>query len=353
MIKRVLPLLTVGTILVGAVVPALAAKHAIRWHLGHKNLDYFEEAAKEFKRNVEIGSNGEIAVEIVTAAADEVPGGTTQGVSSPEIAAEVEKGEIEMGHSFTDVVGSIDPRLRAFEAPYLMRDYKHVEGVIEGPVGADLLAGFEKRGMIGLSFTFSGGANGVAADREIRKPSDLKGLKVGVFGDDVDAAWLKALGATPVPLRHDLDKVLAMKRDGSLDAVVVTWRNFERAALDKGFRCFNMPDSSYLTSVTYVNKKFFDSLPANQRVLLVRASQEAGRVERAKTIDLNASAKREMLGKGVRPVYLSEADRAAFVAALKPVYRDSIDKIVGRSTLDAIRKTGDGAMPKTVDFARR
>ncbi|MBI3565154.1 MAG: TRAP transporter substrate-binding protein [Elusimicrobia bacterium] len=342
-----------AVLLAGAAVPAHAAKYKVRWFLGHKNLDYFEEAAKDFKRTVETASRGDIAVEIVPAASDEAAGGATQGVSSPEIAAKVEKGEIEMGHSFTDVVGSVDPRLYAFGAPYLFRDYKHVEGAIEGPVGAGMLASFEKRGMIGLSFTYSGGANGVAADREIRSPADLKGLKVGVFGDEVDAAWLKSLGATPVAVRHDLDKILAMKRAGSLDAVVITWRNFERASLNAGFKYFNLPGSTYLASVTYANKKFFDGLPAEYRALLLKASQEAGRVERAKTIELNEAARREMVGKGVTPTYLSAAARAEFVRAVEPAYRGSIDGLLGKAFLDSVRQAPDGALPKTGGLASR
>lgn len=341
-----------AVLLAGAASPAHAAKYKVRWFLGHKNLDYFEEAAKEFKRTVESASKGDIAVEIVPAASDEA-GGATQGVSTPEIAAKVEKGEIEMGHSFTDVVGAVGPRLYAFDAPYLFRDYKHVEGVIDGPVGAGMLASFEKRGMVGLSFTYSGGASGVAADKEIRSAADLKGLKVGVFGSEVNAAWLKAAGATPVAVRHDLDKLLAMKRAGELDAVVITWRNFERASLDKGFKYFNLPGSTYLASVTYANKRFFDGLPKDYQTLLLNASQEAGRVERAKTIELNEAAQREMTAKGVRPTYPSAAARAELVRALEPAYRGTIDGLLGKDFLDSVRRAPDGKLPKTGGLASR
>lgn len=331
------------------------AKYKIRWYLGHKNLDYFEAAAKEFKDSVEKGSKGDISVRIVTAANDEAADGLSQSPSSPEIAAKVEKGEIEMGHSFTDVMGTLDPRLYAFEAPYLFRDYRHMEGVFEGPAGAEVLDGFRKHGMVGLSFTYSGGASGVATtDREIRRPEDLKGLKVGVYGDEVNEAWLKSLGAIPVRIRHDLPKIMPMMRDGSLDAVVITWRNFERTALNSGFKYYNLPGSTYLVSVTYANARFFDSLPAEYRALILKASQEAGRTERAKTIELNESAKTAMLGKGVRPVALSDKARRAFASALKPAYEKSLEKIIGKDFVKKVRATGDGPHPSLpLDFASR
>ncbi len=114
--------------------PLHAAKYKIHWYLGHSNLDFFEEAAANFKRMVETGSHGDIEVEVVTAASDAGQDNSAQSPSSPEIAAKVEKGEIEMGHSFTDVMGGLDHRLWAFEAPYLFRNYRHMEGVLEGPV---------------------------------------------------------------------------------------------------------------------------------------------------------------------------------------------------------------------------
>lgn len=316
--------------------PARAATYHIRWYLGHKNLDYFEEAARDFKKVVETGSKGDIDVTIVLKANDDPQG--PDHVS--KIAAEVASGKIEMGHSFLDVMG--DPRLHAFEAPYLMRNYRHVEGVIEGPVGANLLAGLQPQGLKGLSFTFSGGANGIATvDRPLRTPEDLKGLKIGCYGDSVDQAWLKSLGAIPVPIGRHLGSIASMARRGQLDGVIITWRNFERESLDTAFNYFNLPNSSYLLTVTYINKKYFESMPKAYRDLISKASIEAARVERARTIELNEDARREEVSKGVRAVYLTDANRRRFVAALKPVYKNVIDGVLGRALIQKIENTKD------------
>lgn len=347
------PFAVAGLVILASAIasPAQAAKYKIKWLIGHPNLDYFEEAAANFKKTVEAGSRGDIAVTIVAADNDAV-----SAQSAPEIAPRVASGEAEMGHSFTDVMGSLDPRLYAFEAPYLMRDNRHMEGVIEGPVGKSMLEGMRDHKLVGLAFTYSGGPSGVATvNREIRRPEDLKGLKVGVYGDAVNAAWLESLGAVPVAIRHRRSDILRLSREGALDAVVVTWRNFEQAALNQGFRHFNMPGSTYLVSVTYVNQAFFDSLPADYRSLLVKASQEAARIERARTIELNEDAKRQMLAKGVRPVQLGEGGRAAFAAALKPAYEKSIEAILGQDLLRRIKETKGVPVAPTIptDFASR
>lgn len=338
--------------LLTAAAPAHAAKYKIQWLIGHPNLDYFEESAAAFKAEVEKGSNGEIEVDIVESknawedSADGRPG--------PEIAAAVAKGEAQMGHSFTDVVGAMDPRMLAFNLPYLFRDYRHLEGVFEGPVGDEMLNGLRSKGVVGLAFTYSGGANGIATtEREIRTLEDFKGLKLGMFGDEVTRAWAADLGAKPVILHHREDGVMPLLKNRSVDSFLTTWRRFERSGLHKRFNHFSMVGSSYLVSVTYVNEKFYESLPKKYQSLIVNSSRVAARIERFKTIELNEQAKREMVAQGVRPVHMTEENRERFVEALQPVYARKLEGIVGKELIEKIRKTPAGPEHPALDFAAR
>ena len=220
---------------------------------------------------------------------------------------------------------------------------------MEGPIGTELLEGLRAHRLIGLSFTYSGGANGVATKaRPVRGPEDLRGLKVGAIGDEVNEAWLRSLGAAPVPIEHRNEPVLAMSRDGRLDAVVITWRNFEQATLDQAYKYFSLPGSTYLVSVTYINEKFYESLPPAYRALLKTASQEAGRIERARTIELNEDSRRLMMAKGVRPVHLTETGKKAFLDAVRPAYQGTLEALLGRSLLDRIRRAPDGSVHPVV-----
>lgn len=321
---------------------AQAAKYKIRWFVGHQNPDYFEIAAKDFKKEVEARTKGDIQVDIMTAVNDEAHNGST---AEPQIAQAVEKGEAEMGHSFTDVVGGMFPKLHSFEAPYLFRSNQHMEGVLDGPIGDELLEGFRSHKMVGLSFTYSGGPSSVASvDREIRRPEDLKGLKVGVYGDAVNAAWLKQVGATPVAFHHDLASLNRLAKDGTIDAAIITWQNFSRATLHQKFKYMNMPGSTYLVSVTYINEKFFNSLPAEYQTIVKEVSRSAGRIERTKTIELNENARRAMIGRGVRPIVVTEDGKRAFAKALKPAYEGTIDALIGKDFMERIKSAGDGAV---------
>ncbi|MCM2303974.1 MAG: TRAP transporter substrate-binding protein [Elusimicrobia bacterium] len=325
----------VSVLLSAGLMPAQAAKakHHITWLLGHENLDYFEEAAETFKKTVEEGSRGEIAVTIVTDGGD-------QGRAAPTIAAKVARGDAEMGHSFADVMGAVDPRFHVFEAPYIFRGYKHLEGVFEGPMGEEMLQGLRPHGIVGLSFTYSGGASGFATSkRELRTVEDLKGLRVAVYGEPLNGAWLKSLDAEAVTVGHKINDIAGKRKDGALDAAVVTWRNFQAGRLQEAFDRMCLPDSTYLVSVTYANEKFLAGLPEKHRALIVKASREAAWIERVKTIELNAEAKREMQALGVRPVYAPEALRRA----VSERSRASVEAFVGADFIKRLRSVGDGA----------
>lgn len=339
------PLKTIGSLLAlaalaGAQPVQAEAKYTLRWFLGHEDLDYFEQAAVDFKTVVEKESGGEIAVDIVFKA----PDAPFESFDDPSIAGKVARGEVEMGHSFTDVMGSFDPRFHVFEAPYLFRGYRHLEGVFEGPVGADLLLGLRAKGIRGLSFTYSGGANGIATHKtQLRTPSDLKGLKIGALDNAVNRAWISALGAVHLPIPHQekLDLVSLVKDRGA-DGLLITWRNLELVKNNADLKHMNMTGSSYLVSVTYINEKFYQSLPEKYQKLLTNASREAGIVERGKTVQLNETSRRLLRARGVRSVPVSEANRAAFQAALAPAYRDAIENTVGKDLIERIRNTQDG-----------
>lgn len=332
----------VASIILGALFvlpsPVHAAKYKINWLIGHPTTDYFEEAADYFKHAIEKGSKGEISVTITPNPNPWEDSG--QGTPGPEIAHKVAKGEAQMGHSFTDVMGGMDNRLWAFDLPFLFRDYAHVEQVVTGPIGNELLTGLGDHGIKGLAFTFSGGANILSTrDRQVRGPQDLKGLRVAVFGDEVDGFWLKSLGATPVSIGHREDRVLDLAMKDEIDGAVLTWRRQERAAMGERAAYGNLEGASYLLSVSYINKEFFESLPKEYQRLIEEVSRETGRIERAQTIELNARHKRRLMSKGMSSVALSEAGKRSFEEALKPAYAGKFSELVGKDLIEKIRNT--------------
>ena len=324
--SRALPLSAAVLLAAALAVPVHAAKYKIVW-IGND----VQKGTAGFQDAIAQGSHGDIQVDIKQ---DRWPE-PNDAEADPALAKMVQAGEAQMGQSYLEVVGALDPKLWAFEAPFLFRDYDHVEKVIEGPVGAELLAGLDSAGLVGLTLSYNGGASGIAGKRPITKPEDLKGMRIGVYSaDNVNARWLRLLGAVPVAVGH------TAALDGSLDGTVLTWKNFQLAKDNAVFSHYSLPGASYLVTATYINKAFFQSLPKEYQALLRDTARKSARAERQYTVGRNDSSRKQRLAAGVHEIPLSAETKNAFTAALRPFYKDTLEPLTGKDILEKIRDEG-------------
>src|SRR2546426_639575 len=73
--------------------------------------------------------------------------------------------------------------------------FSHVVAV-DGPVGAGLFKKLESKGIVGLAY-WDNGFKVMSANRPLRSPQDMKGLKMRIQSSKVLNDQMKALGALP------------------------------------------------------------------------------------------------------------------------------------------------------------
>src|SRR5207237_6939598 len=71
-----------------------------------------------------------------------------------------------------------------FDLPYLFDNYAELHKVTEGPVGQALLKKLEPKGIIGLAY-WDNGFKDMSANKPLRKPEDLRGLKMRIQSSKV------------------------------------------------------------------------------------------------------------------------------------------------------------------------
>jgi tripartite ATP-independent transporter DctP family solute receptor len=91
-----------------------------------------------------------------------------------------------------------------FGLPYIFRDLEHLGKVLRGAIGQKFLddVEFAGIGMIGLGYMEEGPRNMFFSSREVRKLSDVKGLKIRVPETQIMMDTISALGANPTPLAY-------------------------------------------------------------------------------------------------------------------------------------------------------
>jgi tripartite ATP-independent transporter DctP family solute receptor len=311
---------------------AQAAPHEIRWVLAHEPSGVFTQAAQEFADLVSKETNGDVVVKIISSREF----GHGKLANPDEVAQLVADGKVEMTQTYTTSLGRFAPKLMVLDMPYLFRDHVHAAAVLDGAIGKDLLASLSPRNMKGLAFTYSGGYRIVpTTEKEIHKPSDMKGLRVRTSNSPVAQATIRVLGGVPVPA--SMYALHSLAKAGKVDATESTLPRYADDNDESIMPVINETNHSLFLTAVMINEKFYNALPKADQEAVSRAALQMAQSERRHSVDDGQQVKKDALAKGQKYVVLTPAEQAEFVAALKPV-RDEFTPRFG-DLVERIEKT--------------
>jgi tripartite ATP-independent transporter DctP family solute receptor len=101
------------------------------------------------------------------------------------------------------VIGNVVPEAGVLDAPFLFRDVAHARAALDGKIGEEFTAFAAAKNVKVLAWS-ENGLRHITSNIPIRKPADLRGLKIRVPQSDVMVGGFKALGADPHPLNFNL-----------------------------------------------------------------------------------------------------------------------------------------------------
>jgi len=192
----------------------------------------------------------------------------------------------------------------------------------------------EKHGIKILSFTWVQGLRHMMTNKPIRKPEDLKGLRIRTPGAPIWQESIRSLGAAPVALNFG-EVYLAMQQK-TIDGADLVYRNITGGKLYEVAKYMSETKHILLINFEIVGKKFFDSLPADYQKILIEECDKAG-IETSKFMEKEVEdIKKLLISKGMTIV--TDVDIAAFKKAGDGAYtklnltkvRDDIYKELGK-----------------------
>jgi tripartite ATP-independent transporter DctP family solute receptor len=149
--------------------------------------------AQAFKEIAERRTNGAVVVRIFSSG--------TLG-QERETVQQVQEGLIDFMVSGTAIWGSVAPKLQVFDFPFMWRDWAHVHGVVDGPIGraaADYLERTVRMRPLAWGDSF-GFRNVVTRSRDITEPARLSGLKIRTIQSAIYVKAVELMGASPTPM---------------------------------------------------------------------------------------------------------------------------------------------------------
>lgn len=251
-----------------------------------------------------------------------------------EMVAACAAGTLDLVFAASNVVAGRVPELGLLDAPFLFRGVAHAHAALDGPVGREYAELLRVKGLHVLAW----GENGlrhVTANKAIRGPSDMRGLRIRVPQSEAMVEGFRALGAAPEQL--PFPQLVEALRTGRFEAQENPVATIVAAHLERVQSSLSLTGHAYSAAFFLASPDFVEDLDAAQRAALracaaagARASREAGQRGEGEGVERLRAA-------GMTIV--ADVDRAALAAMAAPAL-EAMGRRFGAIRVARIRAAG-------------
>jgi tripartite ATP-independent transporter DctP family solute receptor len=243
-------------------------------------------------------------------------------------------GAIDLNRTNVALIGNMVPAMNVLAMPFLFRSIEHLQKVLDGTIGSEILDSFEPYGFVGLAFYDSGARSIYNSVRPVRSIADLKGLRLRVQQSEQMSEMIKSLGADPVELPYG--QVLTGLATRLIDGAENNWPSFVTTDHYKYAGYYSLTEHTMSPEVLVMSKKAWASLSAEDQQIFRESALRSSRFMREKWRDLEERSRKQAEAAGVKIV--TDIDRKPFKAAMAGLYaKAQRDPAVGQ-LIERIRK---------------
>ncbi len=260
-----------------------------------------------FKAEVEKNSDGEITMEIVYGGALGNPN---------ERLNQVRNGIIQMSDASDGNYASIYKDIQILSMPYLFPDEETAWKLLDGPIGTQMAEDIrEKTGIRVLGWWESGGFKHYSANRAIRTPDDMKGLKMRVMAPIFGIPVLTLGGsATPIAFPELYTSLKTGVVDGQDNAVWV----FNLIKLHEVQDYLMLDGHIYAFGPLGINDAWFSSLSEELQAVVLEAGKKAVAYNRQESRAAEAANIQMAKDHGVTVIPFTKEMKAEFARRVRP-----------------------------------
>jgi tripartite ATP-independent transporter DctP family solute receptor len=307
--KRFASLAVATVALALSAASTVAAQTKLKWaHVYETNEPYHTEA---------LWAAGEIAKQTNNRYQIEVFPASQLG-NENQINEALTLGTVDMIYTGVAFAGSIHKPLAITNAPFVLRDFEHWKAYRESQLFRDIAAGYESKTKHKvMSLTYYGQRH-VTANREIKKPDDMKGMKLRVPPAPLFLMFTKSVGANATPIAF-AEVYLALQQktvDGQENPLPTIMAKKFYEVQSHIMLTGHITESLLVMVGGHVWGKLNDAEKKTFQEVLLQAASKA--TDQIRASELRLADEFRKLGKTV-----VEVDRNAFRQAALPLHNDA------------------------------
>jgi len=268
-------------------------------------------AVEDLGKKLEKATNGRISVQMYPSMQ---LGGEKEAIEQAQVGA------IALARVSVGALGPVVDDLNVFNLPYVFRNTAHMQKVIDGPIGQELLDKVTNsgKGLVGLCWMDAGARSFYNTKHPVKTMSDLKGMKVRVMGNPMFVDMANSMGGNGIAMGYD--QVFNALQTGVVDGAENNPPSFVFDNHYQVAKFYTIDEHLIVPEMLVFSKKIFDSMSKTEQADLLKFAREAQMEERKLWIAYEKQAMDKARAAGIQIVEVSAADKKAFQDAVKPVW---------------------------------
>jgi TRAP-type transport system periplasmic protein len=281
----------------------------IRFGYGLQEQSNQGRASKVFAEEVEKLSGGKMKIRAIGAAA---------------LGSDVQMQQALIGGAQEMMVGStatlvgITKEMALWDSPFLFSNAKEADALLDGPIGEKVKSKLEEKGLVGLVYWENGFRNLTNNAHPVSKMEDLEGIKLRVMQNNVFLESFKTLGANAVPM--SFSELFTALETKAVDGQENPYNTILSSKFYEVQKYLTVTNHVYSPWIVLVSKKYWDTLSAPERDVLMKAAKASRDYERRDTRDEAAKALADLKSKGMQVNELSMMEASRMRNKLTRVY---------------------------------
>jgi len=301
-------MLATGT---GSVFPAFAQTKVVLKATDVHPLGYpTVEAVVRMGKKLEDATNGRLSIQMYP---------SMQLGGEKEMIEQAQVGALQIARISVGPMGPIVPELNVFNLPFMFRDNGHMEKVIDGPIGEELLKKLTDHptaGLIGLCWMNAGSRNVYNSRHPIKAVEDLKGLKIRMMGNPVFVDSMNAMGGNGIAMGYD--QLINALQTGVVDGAENNEPSYATGQHYRHAKYYSMTGHLMIPEILVFSKRTWQTLSKEDQALIIKFAKEAQQEQRGLWYEMEKKSLSQMKEAGAQVNEV--ADRKPFQAAVKPVW---------------------------------
>ena len=268
-------------------------------------------AVENLGKKLDAATNGRYSVQMYPSMQ---LGGEKEAIEQAQIGA------IAFARVSVGALGPVIDDLNVFNLPYVFRNTTHMQHVIDGPIGQELLDKVTNSGkeLVGLCWMDAGARNFYNTKKPIKTMADLKGMKVRVMGNPMFVEMANSMGGNGIAMGYD--QVFSALQTGVVDGAENNPPSFVFDNHYQVAKYYTVDEHLIVPEMVVFSKKAWDAMSKEDQALLVKFSKEAQQEERKLWEVYEQQAMDKAKAAGIQIIQVSDADKKVFQDAVKPVW---------------------------------